>query len=378
MIRVAIVGTGSISTAHLDAYTRFADRCRVVALVNNQTETAERLKEKYRLDCRIYQDYKDLLEGDQVDLVSICTPPFLHASMSVDLLRAGIDVLVEKPMALSLEECDRMLAAASESGSLLSVVGQNRFLDASVKLKRTIESGLLGKVVHAQVDSFWWRGSNYYDVWWRGTWETEGGGCTLNHGVHHADMLQWMIGMPQSVVAVIGNAAHPNSEVEDISMAILSYADGSLAQLTSSVVHHGEERQIVIQGLDARASLPWKVHASRQSEQGFPLPEGNPELKREIEQFAAGLAPLAYTGHEGQIDDVLSAIETGSRKVGVDGYEGRKVIELVTAIYEASFTRRQVELPLTKDSLFYSREQIMSHSPRFHHKSDKSATIDYK
>ncbi len=338
----------------------------MVALVNHNIEKAIRFRDEFQLDCLIVQDYTELLDNEQVDLVSICTPPQLHARMASDFLRSGKHVIVEKPMAMSLEECDQMLEAAAESRTLLSVVGQNRFLDPHWKLKHTLDSGLLGKIVHAQVDSYWWRGENYYDLWWRGTWESEGGGCTLNHGVHHLDMLQWMMGMPQSVQAVISNTSHRNSEVEDISIAILSYPNGSLAQIASSVIHHGQERQMVFQGERARISAPWKVCASSQLENGFPKP--NTELEKEIEQYYESIETLQYSGFAGQIDDILTAIENQSLQVLIDGQEGRRVLELITAIYEASITKRAVSLPLTKDSPFYTREGILANAPRFHTK----------
>jgi len=99
-------------------------------------------------------------------------------------------------MAASLEECDEMIEAARRSDRVVSVVAQNRFRTDMMKLKQVVDSGLAGKILHAQVDSYWWRGQTYYDLWWRGTWEREGGGCTLNHAVHHLDALQWMMGMP--------------------------------------------------------------------------------------------------------------------------------------------------------------------------------------
>ena len=92
-----------------------------------------------------------------------------------------------------------MLAAAENSGKLLSIVAQNRYKSPLMKLKQVLDSGLIGKIIHAQVDSFWWRGSHYYDLWWRGTWEKEGGGCTMNHAVHHIDLFQWYAGMPSEV-----------------------------------------------------------------------------------------------------------------------------------------------------------------------------------
>ncbi|MCL6459513.1 MAG: Gfo/Idh/MocA family oxidoreductase [Gorillibacterium sp.] len=366
MINVAIIGTGSVANSHIEAYTLFAERCKVMALIDSHEEKAIELKEKFQLDCLFMKDYHELLNNEEINLVSISTPPQFHAQIAIDFLRAGKHVLVEKPMALSLEECDQMLEAAAESGCILSVVGQNRFLDPVLRLKHTLDSGLLGKIVHAQVDSFWWRGHSYYDLWWRGTWEKEGGGSTLNHGVHHMDMLQWMMGMPQTVQAVISNTSHDNAEVEDLSIAILSYPNGSLAQITSSVVHHGQEQQLVFQGERARISAPWKVYASTSQENGFP--ERNPALEEEIEQVYNSLVPVIYSGHTGQIDNVLQAIENNSLQVLIDGQEGRKTLELITAIYEAAITAKPVNLPLTKSSKFYTREGFLANAPRFHAK----------
>lgn len=373
MIKVAIIGTGGIASAHLEAYVRsFEGRCQVVALCDIYQEKAAQYKEKYQLDCKVVQDYRELLEND-IDLVSICTPPYTHAQIAIDFLRTGKHVLVEKPMSSSLEECDRMLEAASESKRILSVIGQNRFMDPIMKLKHTLDTGIIGKIVHAQVDSHWWRGHSYYDLWWRGTWEKEGGGCTLNHAVHHIDMLQWMMGMPESVHAVMSNTSHDNAEVEDLSIAILSYDNGSLAQVTSSVVHHGEEQQLIFQGEKARISAPWKVYASASKENGFPTRDT--AFEEELENTYNSFSKLPYTGHAGQINDVLTAIESGSLRVLIDGHDGRKTLELITAIYEAAVTGKNVSLPLSKDSLFYSRSGLLADAPHFHEKS--SSLVDF-
>lgn len=121
-----------------------------------------------------------MLARDDVDLVSVCTPPSSHKDLTIALLRSGKNVLVEKPMAPSVADCDQMLAAARESGRTLSVIAQNRFRNDLASVKEAIDSGLLGPVAHARVDSAWWRGLPYYDLDWRGTWESEGGGPTLN------------------------------------------------------------------------------------------------------------------------------------------------------------------------------------------------------
>jgi UDP-N-acetyl-2-amino-2-deoxyglucuronate dehydrogenase len=365
--RIAIIGTGGIANAHIEAYLTFKDRCEIVALCDIYPDKSAQTKEKYNLKCDIVSDYHDLLSREDLDLVSVCTPPFTHANISVDFMNSGKHVIVEKPMASSLEECDRMNEAARKTNRILSVISQNRFRDPIMSLKHVLDSGLVGKILHAQVDSHWWRGHSYYDLWWRGTWEKEGGGCTLNHAVHHIDMLHWMMDMPERIQAVMSNTAHDNAEVEDLSVALLSYSNGALAQITSSVVHHGEEQQIIFQAENARVSAPFKVYASKSQANGFPI--RNLELEEEIEALSAQLPPLKYTGHQGQIDDVLSAIEQENHDILVDGESGRKTLELITAIYQAATTKQTVELPLQPDSPFYTREGILANAPRFYEKS---------
>ena len=242
MIRIAVVGTGGISHAHIQAYLKFPDRCRIAALVDIVPGKARRVKEQYGLDAEVFEDHRDML-GMEIDLVDVCTPPFAHAEISINALRSGKNVVCEKPMAASLEECDQMLRARDESGKKLSIIAQNRFRKPIRDLKALLDSGIAGPVRHAQIDSLWFRGHSYYDLWWRGTWEKEGGGCTLNHAVHHIDMLGWMMGLPKRVTSVLANTAHDNAEVEDLSMPILEYP-GALGQLTASVVHHGEEQAL--------------------------------------------------------------------------------------------------------------------------------------
>jgi predicted dehydrogenase len=368
MLSVAIIGTGNIARLHVEGYRAFPGRCAITHLVDLYPEKAEQMKETFKLDAKVSKSHKDILNDPDIDLVSICTPPFAHAEVTIDFLNAGKSVLVEKPMAASLEECDAMIAAAKKSGAVLSVVAQNRFRDSIANLKKVLDSGKIGKVVHAQVDSLWWRGHSYYDLWWRGTWEKEGGGCTLNHAVHHIDMLGWMMGLPSRVSAMLSNAAHDNAEVEDISLAALQYPGGALAQITSSVIHHGEEQQIIFQGEKARVSAPWKVAAHIAQPNGFPAKEQNEVLISELNEYYAALPKIAHTGHEGQIDDVLGAIEKGKTPL-ITGEDGKNTIELITAIYKAGSLGQTVDLPIAKDDPFYTVTGIMSRVPHFYKKS---------
>src|SRR3984957_20201200 len=346
MIDVAVIGAGAISSFHLDGYRAFPDRCRVVAVADTDLSRAQQRIDEYRLTDAVAFDSVDAVLGDgpHVDLASLCTPPSSHAEIAARLLDAGVNTLLEKPMAPSLAECDAILAAADRGGAVLSVVAQNRFTNPMMRLKRVLDSGLAGRVLHAQVDSHWWRGLSYYDLWWRGTWQSEGGGCTLNHAVHHIDALQWMVGAPVAIQAMIANVDHGNSEVEDLSLTIMRFPGGTLGQLTASVVHHGQEQQIVFQTERAKIAMPWAVSAQAARPNGFPEREHDEATERELNQFYESLPTLAYEGHAGQIDDVLTALESidGTRRVLVDGRDGRATIEIITAIYEAAITGHTV------------------------------------
>ncbi|PZR54834.1 gfo/Idh/MocA family oxidoreductase [Xylanimonas oleitrophica] len=364
MLKIGIIGTGSIATLHVQGYQRFEQECEVVALCDTAPGKAATRREELGVgQARAYESVEEMLAAEHLDLVSIATPPSTHAALTVAALRAGVDVLVEKPMAPSLADCDAMIAAARENGRILSVVAQNRFRDDTATLKEVLDSGLVGPVSHVQVSSAWWRGLPYYDLWWRGTWESEGGGCTLNHAIHHLDLTLWMLGAPRSVTAVLTNAAHENAEVEDLSVAVLQY-DRALAEVTSSVVHHGEEQAIVVQGRHARVSQPWSVVADVAQPNGFPAPGGDPARVAEIEALAAAHRPLEHEGHAGQICDVLAAVRD-RRRPAIDGEDGRRAVELVTAIYEAGIERRTVDLPLSPEDPYYQAGTLVERAPRF-------------
>lgn len=365
MLRVAVIGTGAISPAHIEGYLQFKDRCRIVALCDLYPEKAQAKAEKYGLHVKVVQDYKELLH-EGIDLVSICTPPYVHAPIAIDFLHAGVNVIVEKPMAASLKECDDINKAVRQTGKVQSVIAQNRFRNPVMKLKSVLDSGMAGRILHAQVDSFWWRGHCYYDLWWRGTWEKEGGGCTLNHAVHHIDALLWMMGRPLELQAYMANTAHDNAEIEDLSIAMLRFGNGVLGQVTSSVVHHGEEQQLIFQGLNARISAPWRLTASASQPNGFPTPDT--ELAARIQHFYEQLPDLAYEGHTGQIDNVLTALETGA-PVLIDGASGRNTLEFIMAVYKSAALGETVRFPLQADDPFYTVEGLRKHTTYFYEKN---------
>jgi len=368
MINVAIVGCGNISRAHIESYLRFQDRCKIVALVDIFPDKCREKQTQYALtDAKVFASHEEMLNsGVKIDLVSNCTPPFVHAGISIDCMDKRLHVLVEKPMATCLKECDEMLEAEKRNGVILSCGAQNRFLDIISKLKGLYDSGVAGKARCAHVDSLWWRGHCYYDLWWRGTWEKEGGGPTLNHAVHQIDMINWIQDeMPLEVTAVLTNVMHDNSECEDLSFAILKYADGALANVTSSVIHHGGTQGIILQCEKAKIAAPFSVAAEKSLNNGFGEPDV--ELEKSITKAYEALPNNEFQGFAGEIDNVLTAIEASTRPL-ITGVDGRKTVELITAIYKSGCLKKTVSLPISKDDEFYTFDGILKNAIRFYEK----------
>ncbi len=366
MLCVAIIGCGGISPQHIKGYLEFSSQCRITALCDIYPEKAQKQKNAFLLnDAKVYSSYKEMLQHEKLDVVSICVPPYIHAEIAVYAMEAGSNVLVEKPMAASLEECDRMLETEIRTGKILGVIAQNRFTAPVWNLKQIINSGVIGRILFAQIDSLWWRGHAYYDLWWRGCWDKEGGGCTLNHAVHHIDMLGWIMGRPKKVTAILANLAHDNAEVEDLSIAVMEYEKGAMAQVTSSVIHYGEKQALKFQGEYASISAPWDVHTFRSQENGFP--EDNSELEEKIKKQYAGLKKLEYEGHTAEIADFLWAVKENKRPL-IQGKDGRLTIELVSAIYKAGFTGAAAELPLKENDPFYTAAGIRNNIRKFNRK----------
>jgi UDP-N-acetyl-2-amino-2-deoxyglucuronate dehydrogenase len=182
-----------------------------------------------------------------------------------------------------------------------------------------------------------------------------------------------MNGMPKEVTAIMSNTAHDNAEIEDLSVALLKYEDGSIAQVTSSVVHHGEEQQLVFQGEKARISVPWRIHASSSTANGFPVKDSKTE--QEITAFYDELPELEYTAHSGQIHQVLLAIKENT-PVLVDGDQGRNTLELITAIYKSASEKKTVTLPLQPSDSFYTKESILENTTYFYEKTNSVDHFD--
>ncbi len=369
MYNIAVVGAGNIAPAHINPLTEFGSRCKIVAICDIYPEKAEALKEKFNLDCEVFDDHVKMLEsGLKIDVVHVCTPPYTHAEIAINSMNKKVNVVVEKPMATCLEECDAMIKAEQDNGVVMACIAQNRYQNSIYKLKKVLDTNKAGDLRVAHVNSFWWRGHSYYDLWWRGLWEKEGGGPTLNHAVHHIDMINWIKGgtLPSEVTSVLANVMHDNAEVEDVSFSTLVYADSTIAQVTASVVHHGEEQGLVLQCADAKIEAPWDCFASTSRQNGFP--DRNEELEKELNEYYEGIEDLEFTGHGGEIDNVFNALDNGTRPL-IEGKDGRNTVELITAIYKSGALKQTVKLPLDKNDEFYTFEGLLKNAPHFYEKT---------
>lgn len=355
MIGVGLVGTGGIARAHAEAYAQFPGRCRVVAVADIFLEKAEAFARGLGADVGAYGRAEDVLARGDVDLVSICTPPFEHAPLTVAALSAGKHVLVEKPMATSLQECDAMLAAARSSGRVLGVVHQNRFRPEFARCKALVDSGVLGPLDLVAVNCLWWRGPEYYRLWWRGTWEKEGGGALLNHAVHFVDLMVWLGGLPSEVSAVVARRAH-DIEVEDLACAVLRFPGGAAGQFTGTVDAHLDTDRVEVCGRRAAVcAVPWSVRAMADTGNGFGRADA--AVLAEVDGVAAGVEVSAYRGHAAQIDRMLAALERGGPPP-VSGEDGRRAVEVVTAVYAAAADGRPCALPVAAAHPFYATEGL--------------------
>jgi len=339
-IRFAFVGCGRISRKHVDALTATKDAA-LVAVCDEQPDRARRVGEAAGVPW--FDSYDRMLSAIDCDVVSILTPSGLHATHTVDIAtRFRRHIVCEKPMALRLEDADRMIEACDCAGVRLFVVKQNRYNRAVQRLREALEAGRFGRLVLGTVRVRWCRDQAYYDQdAWRGRWELDGG-VLANQASHHIDLLEWMLGEPVSVMAKMDTYL-VDIEVEDTAAAIIKFRNGAMGiveattatrprDLEGSLSVLGEKGSVVIGGFAANRIETWNFEGDSAEEQ-----EG---VLREY----AEMPPDVYGfGHQRYVEHVIQSIREGVRAL-VDGFEGRKSLELINAIYESAETGREVAL----------------------------------
>jgi UDP-N-acetyl-2-amino-2-deoxyglucuronate dehydrogenase len=360
-LRSAIIGCGKIGQTHAAAFGSL-DASRLIAVCDPLASRAADFGRRYA--AVPYTDVATMLRAARPDVVSICTPHPLHAQ-AIELAAAhGAHVLVEKPLAATLADCDRALDACADAGVRLGVVSQRRFYRPVTRMKAAIDEGKIGRPVLATLEVLGWRDRAYYDSDpWRGTWEGEGGGVLVNQTPHQIDLLQWLMGPVEELYGNWANLNHPYIPVEDTAVAVIRFRGGGLAALVLSnsqkpglhgrINVHGSNGASI--GAQTESGSPFIAGVSTSVDPPFNdlwTVDGEADLlpvwQAEDREHAATHDVMSHY-HRLQIADFLDAVSAG-RPPAVDGHEGRKVVEIITAIYRAQRDRRPVAFPLTAES----------------------------
>lgn len=357
-VRVGLVGCGKVGSIHAAALQSLA-QAEFVAACDTSPERAEAFAAKFGV--RPFADAAAMLREGGIEAVVIGTPHPLHAEPAIRAAEAGVHVLVEKPMAATLADCDAMLAAAKKSGVALGVISQRRFLPPVQRMKAAIDAEKIGKPALGVFLQYSWREEAYYrSDPWRGRWDTEGGGVLVNQSPHQLDILLWLMGPAAEVSGYWANVNHPSVEVDDTAVSSIRFRNGGLGSIATSVsqrpgiytkVHiHGSNGASVGVETDRGATFiaGYSTIAEPSLNDLWTIPSEEHRLAEfqaeDRAQFAMVDATVHY--HALQIRDFLEAIREG-RPPLVTGVDGRAVVELFTAIYRSNSERRAIALPLS-------------------------------
>jgi predicted dehydrogenase len=348
---IAVVGTGGIAGTHAGDVARQADRARIVAAVDTDPDRLAAFRDKWSVP-RGYPDLTNMLEQERPDLVDLATPPGQHASQARACLERGLAVWCEKPPALSLAELDEIAAAERSGGGAFATVFQHRFGSGAVTLRGLVAAAdpRLGEPMTAVCHTLWFRPEDYFAVPWRGSFEVEGGGPTMGHGIHQIDLLLSILGNWRQVVAVAARRARPTA-TEDLSAALVTMDSGAIVTIVNSLLSPRETTYLRFDFAHATVELEhlygygdehWRVTAA-------PGHEG--ELKAAWSEGSTG----QRSGHGAQLAAILDALAAGTPPP-VTLADTRPTMELIAAIYASAFTGAPVRRgEIGPGSPFYHR-----------------------
>lgn len=343
----AIVGCGLIARFHARALAEVPG-AKVVALVSRNAANAKKLAEEVGIQCECYAELGPVLARKDVHIVNVTTPSGVHMESAVAAAAAGKHVVVEKPLEITLDRCDKIIQACAKNKVKLCTIFPSRFADSSMTLKSAVAAKRFGRLTLGETTCKWWRSQAYYDEGgWKGTKALDGGGALMNQAIHNVDLLQWLMGAPTHICGFTATLAHERIDVEDTGVACMRFPGGALGviQATTSV-HPGYPKTIAIHGdkgtvvIEQEDVLRWDLTPE--------LPEDKAIKERFAQKVGASggssnPAAISHQGHARQLTDFVQAIEGGTEPA-VDGREGRKAVEIILAIYESTATGRVVEL----------------------------------
>ena len=335
MKNFAIIGCGAIADMHATVIKEL-DGGSLYGVFDTRRESAERFAQKY--SCAVFSTVEELFACPEVDVVSICTPSGLHAKFAIQAAEAGKHVVVEKPLAITRQQLDELVAAVEKHGTKVEVITQLRFAPSIRKAKKAIDEGRLGKILLADFKGKFYRSDEYYaSSGWRGTWAMDGGGALMNQGVHGVDLIQYLMGGVKSVSALCRTQAR-SIETEDSAYLLVEYGNGAIGSIHSTTVAApGYPRIIQISGTKGTITL------EEDEIKGWDV-EGE-EMETGVTDSKAGSDPMAFSHvfHKIQFEDLIDAIDN-DRAPLVDVYEGKKPVDIILAAYESSKTGKRVEI----------------------------------
>lgn len=345
-MKYALIGTGRISVNHIASAMKHSDKLDFVAVCDIVPENMENALAKagYQKPIKKYTDYQQMIKECQPDLVAIATDSGSHAEIGLFCLQNGCNVIIEKPIAMSIHDAQQLIDTAKAHNKVLCACHQNRFNKSIQKIRAALEAGRFGKISHIAAHVRWNRNENYYSqAPWRGKWASDGG-CLMNQCIHNADLMYWMLGDIDEVFAYTNNAQHPYIEGEDLGLALIKAKNGAYGlfegtvnvfpkNLEETLYIFGEKGTVKAAGTSVNLIEEWNFSDMTEADQ---------TVKEECHEAP----PNVYGfGHQYVYADVIDAIET-DRKPLIDGEQGKRALELILAIYKSKKTGLPVKLPL--------------------------------
>ncbi|MDO5014389.1 MAG: Gfo/Idh/MocA family oxidoreductase [Clostridia bacterium] len=344
-MRYGLIGCGRIAVNHIKAVV--ANNLYLQAVCDIEPEHIDVLFEKTQFDKnpKRYTDYREMIdENPDLQLVAIATESGIHAEIALYCINKGINVIIEKPMAMSMKDADAIVEAAEKNNVKVSVCHQNRFNVAVQKTRKALESGRFGQISHGSINVRWNRGKQYYDqAPWRGKWASDGG-CLFNQCIHGIDLLRWMMGVQiDSVYAVTKRQFHDYIECEDLGTAIIKFSNGAVGTVegTVNVFPQNLEETLYIFGRTGTVKIGGKS-TNNIDVWNFSDETAEDEANKGLEEQTSN---VYGNGHISLYADVIEAIEK-DRPVYINAIDGRNAVEAVLAIYESAATGKAVTLPL--------------------------------
>lgn len=345
-MKYALIGCGRIAVNHIKAALN--KELEIAAVCDVLPEKMEELLAKYELQddqtIKRYTDYKEMVIREKPELVSIATESGIHAEIALFCIEQGVNVIIEKPMAMSIEDADKIIAAAEEKNVKVSACHQNRFNVAIQKLRGALEAGRFGKLSHGSIHVRWNRNHGYYDqASWRGTWEQDGG-ALMNQCIHGIDLLRWMMGDEvEEVYGATRQQFHDYLEAEDVGMAVVKFKNGAIGTIegTTNVYPKNLEETLYIFGENGTVKI------GGTSTNNIDVWDFADEIAGDEENkgLKEATSNVYGNGHTSLFADVMDAIEN-DRKPYVDATAGRNALEMVLAIYKSQKDGAPVKLPL--------------------------------